>query len=25
MRDLKGVGVGSGTIFRPAIFGDTPE
>ena len=25
MRDLKGVGVGPGTIFRPAIFGDTPE
>ena len=23
MRDLKGVGVGPGTIFRPAIFGDT--
>jgi len=25
MRDLKGVGIGPRTIFRPAIFGDTPE
>src|SRR5437764_13713589 len=25
MRDLKGVGVGHGTIFRQAIFSDTPE
>jgi len=25
MRELKGVGAGPGTIFRPAIFGDAPE
>ena len=25
MRDLKGVGLGAGTIYRPAIFGDTAD